>query len=71
MVNSQKLEISEKTFSSEKSIETNNIFAIRGKKLFLFQLCACKQDTICVTKYMQLNKFLTVHIKPFSNLDRK
>ena len=56
---------------SENFIETNNTFAIRGKKLFIFQLRACKQDTICVTKYRQLNKFLTVHIKPFSNLDRK
>ena len=34
-----------KIFSSEKFIETNNIFAIRGKKPFLFQLRACKQHT--------------------------
>ena len=40
--------ISAKSFSSEKLIETNNIFTIRGKKTFLFQLRACKQE-------MQLN----------------
>ena len=34
-----------KSFSGEKLIETNNIFAIRGKKTFLFQLRACKQET--------------------------
>ena len=51
-------------FYSETFIETSNIFAIRGKKPFLFQLRACKRNTI--TKHMQLNKFLTVHIKPFS-----
>ena len=58
--------ISAKSFSSEKLIETNNIFIIIGKKTFLFQLRACKQE-------MQLNTFLTVHIKPFStrNLDSK
>ena len=39
-----------KTFSSEKFIETNNIFAIRGKKPFLFQLRACKQDRQSVHK---------------------
>ena len=34
-----------KSFSSKKLIETNNIFAIRGKKTFPFQLRACKQET--------------------------
>ena len=55
-----------KILFQRKLIETNNIFTIRGKKIFLFQLRACKQE-------MQLNKFLTVHIKPFStwNLDCK
>ena len=32
-------------FSSETFIETSNIFAIRGKKPFLFQLHACKRNT--------------------------
>ena len=32
-------------FSSETFIETSNIFAIRGKKPFLFQLRACKRNT--------------------------
>ena len=39
-----------KTFSSEKFIEANNIFAIRGKKPFLFQSRACKQDTQSVSQ---------------------
>ena len=39
-----------KTFSSKTFIETNNIFAIRGKKPFLFQLRACKQDTQSVSQ---------------------
>ena len=33
---------------------------------FLFQLRTCKQDTIRVTKHMQINKFLTVHENSFS-----
>ena len=36
MMNSQRPENFTKAFSSEKFIKTNNIFAIRGKKLFLF-----------------------------------
>ena len=54
-----------KIFSSETFIETSNIFAIKGKKPFLFQLRVCKRDTQSQND-MQLNKFLTVHIKPFS-----
>ena len=55
--------ISAKSFSSEKLIETNNIFTIRGKDTFLFQLRACKQQ-------MQLNTFLTVHIKTLFDSER-
>ena len=33
-----------------KFIETKNIFAIRDKKPFLFQLLACKQDTQSVSQ---------------------
>ena len=56
-----------KTFSSEKVIETNNIFAIRGKKTLPISIpCVQTKHTIHVTKHMQLNKFLTIHIEPFS-----
>ena len=42
-----------KTFSSEKFIETNNISAIRGKKLFLLFNCmrANKTNNLCHKAY--------------------
>ena len=39
-----------KIFSSEKFIDTNNIFTIKGKKPFLFHLRAWKQGTQSVTQ---------------------
>ena len=45
-----------KSFSSEKFIETNNIFAFGGKKPLLFQLRACKQrHNPTITTHMQFN----------------
>ena len=59
--------ISAKSFSSEKLIETNNIFTIRGKKNLAISIaCVQTRHRIGVTKHMQLTEFLTVHIKPFS-----
>ena len=46
---SKRLKTLTKIFSSVKFIETNNVFAIRGKQPFLFQLRACKHETIRVT----------------------
>ena len=56
-----------KTFSSENVIETNNIFASKGKKTLPISIACMKtRHTIRVTKHRQLNKFLTVRIKSFS-----
>ena len=52
-------------FSSETFIETNNIFAIKRQETLPISV-ACVQTKHTITKHMQLNKFLTVHIKPFS-----
>ena len=57
------MEISQKSFPAKNLLKQTTYLLLEAKP-FLFQLRAC--NTIGVTVHMQLNKFLTVHIKPFS-----
>lgn len=43
--------ISHKTFPVEKFLETNKIFAIRGKKVLFHCVRANKQHTLCKKPY--------------------
>ena len=56
--------MSQKPFPAKYFIETNNIFAIRRKKPFLFHCVReKKKPNSCQINYTQQNKF---RIKPFS-----
>ena len=66
--------ISQKTFPAKNLWKQTTYLLLEAKNPSYFQLRACKQGhTIRVTKHIQLNKFLTVHIKTLfrKNLDRK
>ena len=53
-----------KVFFSVKFIETNNIFAIRGKETLPISIAWVQtRNTTRVTNHMQLNKFLTVQAR--------
>ena len=65
MLNLKKVEISQKIFLAKNVLKQNNIFAIRGKRPSCFN-CVRANNTHTIGVRKQLNKFLTVHIKPFS-----